>query len=64
MQQASISACCRGERETAGGKDGRRWRFHRDTEAGEPECIEGEEWRDVVMVAANVERVLPRAMAP
>ena len=44
----SISACCRGKRPTAGG-----WRFCFDTDAGEPECIEGEEWRDVVMAPAD-----------
>ena len=35
-----------------GGKDGRRWCFCFDAEAGEPEHIEGEEWRDVVMAPA------------
>ena len=44
VNQGNISDCCRGKRETAGGKDGRRWRFCRDIDAGEPECIEGEEW--------------------
>ena len=48
----TISACCRGKLKTAGDKDGRRWRFRFDTEAGEPEHIEGEEWRDVVMAPA------------
>ena len=53
VNQGHISACCRGKCETACGKDGRRWRFCRDIEAGEPECIEGEEWRDVVMAPAD-----------
>ena len=44
-----IIACCLGKIKTAGGKDGGRWCFCFDTEAGEPEHIEGEEWRDVVM---------------
>ena len=48
----SISACCQGKVKTAGGKDGRRWRFRFDTEAGEPALLEGEEWRDVVMAPA------------
>ena len=49
MFSAAISACCLGKIKTAGGKDGGRWCFCFDTEAGEPEFIEGEEWRDVVM---------------
>ena len=50
--QGAISACCRGKYKTASGNDGRRWCFCFDTEAGEPEHIEGEEWRDVVMAPA------------
>ena len=50
--QAAISNCCRGKQKTAGGKDGRRWCFCFDAEAGEPEFIEGEEWRDVKMAPA------------
>ena len=49
VAQGSISACCQGKQKTASGNDGRRWCFCFDTEAGEPEFIEGEEWRDVVM---------------
>ena len=53
VDSGAISACCRGKYKTAGGKDGgRRWCFCFDTEAGEPEHIEGEEWRDVVMAPA------------
>ena len=54
VDQGSISACCQGKQKTARGKDGQRWRFCRDTDAGEPECIEGEEWRDVVMAPVDV----------
>ena len=54
VAHGNISNCCRGKRKTAGGKDGRRWCFCFDTEAGEPEHIEGEEWRDVVMAPAIV----------
>ena len=50
--QGNISNCCLGRCKTAGGKDGRRWCFCFDAEAGEPEHIEGEEWRDVVMAPA------------
>ena len=53
VHSGHISACCLGKRKAAGGKDGRRWCFCFDTEAGEPEHIEGEEWRDVVMAPAQ-----------
>ena len=53
VKQGHISSCCLGKRKTLCGKDGRRWSFCFDTEVGgEPEHIEGEEWRDVVMAPA------------
>ena len=55
VNRGHISACCLGKLKTAGAKDGHRWRFRFDTEAGEPDCIEGEEWRDVVMAPEDIQ---------
>ena len=49
IKQGNISACCGGKQEKAMDDKKRWWTFCYDKEAAEPDLLEGEEWRDVVM---------------